>query len=246
VRAERIARGARIALQAKVQACGATMAAAKLVLVTVLALAGARADAASIETLSTDRDAGRYAVSLRAHLDVPPRAAYAVVADVTNWKRLSPDLRRLEILDQHRDGALELSTAFQACLLWYCRLMYEVPDVFLAPRADGGDIYVMLRPDLGDFHSGQAHWRFRASGSGTELEFSAEVEPAFIVPPLIGPWLMARWLRAEAIQTARNLEALTSSPPQVLFQGGQRSAAADRATRAGDCSLACTRMRSTP
>ena len=178
----------------------------------MLALACSRADAAAIETLSTDRDDGRYAVSLRAHLDVPARAAYAVFADVTNWKRLSPDLRRLEILDQHRDGALELLTAFQACLLWYCRLMYEVPDVFLTPGGDGGDIYVMLRANLGDFHSGHAHWRFRAAGSGTELEFTAEVEPAFSVPPLIGPWLMERWLRAEAVQTSMNVEELATSP----------------------------------
>jgi hypothetical protein len=166
------------------------------------------ADAASIEALTTKRDTGHYGVSLRAHLEVPSPAAYAMFADVANWKRLSPDLRRLEILDQHRDGALELLTAYQACVLWYCRLLYGMPDVFLRPSADGGDIYLTLRPNFGDFRSGEAHWRFRGSGSGTELEFTAEVEPAFTVPPIIGPWLMARWLRSEALQTSLNVEAL--------------------------------------
>lgn len=178
----------------------------------MVALACTTADAASIDGLSTERNAGRYSVSLRAHLDVPAPAAYAVFADVHNWKRISPDLRRLEILDRRRDGSMELFAAFQGCVLWYCRLLSEVPDLFLAPSADGGDIRAVLRPNMGDFRSGQAHWRFRASGSGTELTFTAEVEPAFRVPPIIGPWLMARWLRAEAVQTSVNIEALARVP----------------------------------
>jgi Polyketide cyclase / dehydrase and lipid transport len=193
---------------AVIRACAAAVAAAvPAVSVAVLALACARADAASIETLTTKHDAGRYAVSLRAHLDASALAAYALFADVANWKRLSPDLRRLEILDQQRDGAMELSTAFQACVLWYCRVIYGMSDVFFTQRADGGDIYLMLR-NVGDFRSGEAHWRLRGSSSGTELQFTAEVEPAFTVPPIIGPWLMARWLRSEALQTSLNVEAL--------------------------------------
>ncbi len=186
-------------------------AAALAVLVAVVALACARADAASIEGLSSERNAGHYSVSLRAHLDVTAPAAYAAFADVANWKRISPDLRRLEVLDRRRDGSLELFAAFQGCVLWYCRLLAEVPDVFLAPSADGGDIHAVLRPNMGDFRSGEAHWSFRTSGSGTELTFTAEVAPAFSVPPIIGPWLMARWLRAEAVQTSVNIEALASA-----------------------------------
>ena len=200
-----------------------TCVVAAAAMAAVLALACPRADAASVETLTTRRDAGHYAVSLRARLDVPVLAAYATFADVANWKRLSPDLRRLEILDQHRDGAMELSTAYEACVLWYCRLLHSMSDVFRTQRADGGDIYLILRPNAGDFRSGEAHWRLRASGSGTELEFTAQVEPAFGVPPIIGPWLMARWLRAEALQTARNVEALAAGPARERADGGPRA-----------------------
>jgi Polyketide cyclase / dehydrase and lipid transport len=206
---KRLTRCPRCATRAVIRACATAVAAAvPAVSVAALALACTGADAASIEALTTKRDGGHYAVSLRAHLDVPALAAYALFADVANWKRLSPDLRRLEILDQHRDGAMELSAGFEACVLWYCRLIYGMPDVFRTPHADGGDIYLILRPNVGDFRSGEAHWHFRGSSSGTELQFTAEVEPAFTVPPIIGPWLMARWLRSEALQTALNVEAL--------------------------------------
>lgn len=214
---ERITRCARSATEALIRACTRAVAAtAPAVSVAVLALACVRAEAASIETLTTQRDGDRYAVSLRAHLDVSALTAYALFADVANWKRLSPDLRWIEILDQHRDGAMELSTAFQACLLWYCGVIYGMPDVFFMQRTDGGDIYLTLRPHVGDFRAGEAHWRFRGSSAGTELQFTAEVEPAFTVPPIIGPWLMTRWLRSEALQTSMNVEGLAHelAPPR--------------------------------
>ncbi|HTY50933.1 MAG TPA: SRPBCC family protein [Steroidobacteraceae bacterium] len=180
---------------------------AAVALVAVALLAGARAQAASIETLSTSRHEDHYQVALHAHLDVPAPAAYAVFADVSNWQRLTPDLRRLEVLARH-PGMVELSTGFRVCVLWFCRLVQGVPDVSFTTGADGGDVEVVFRPNTGDFRSGAAHWRFRASGSGTDLQFSAEAEPAFYVPPLIGPWLMSRWLRAQAVGTSTNIEAL--------------------------------------
>lgn len=171
-------------------------------------LTSPRAEAASMQSISAERQAGGYSVSLHTHLDAAPLAVYAVLADAAHWRRLTPDLRQVEVLDQHRDGAMELLTAFQACLLWYCGTLHAVPDVFLAPDSAGGDIYLIARPGMGDFRSGQAHCRLRASGSGTDLEFTAEVSPAFFVPPVIGPWLLARWLRGAALQASTNLEAL--------------------------------------
>jgi hypothetical protein len=202
-----------------------------------LALGCACAHAASIQALSSRRDGGRYTVLLHAHVDASAPAVYSVLADVANWKRLNPDLRQLEILDQHGDGAIGLRTAYEACVLWYCRLIYQVQDMHPAPLANGGDINVLLRPNAGDFRSGQAHWRVRTSGSGTELEFTAEVEPLFSVPPVVGPWLMTRWLRSEAVQTLTNIEALTAAarraegPPIGLDRPPPASAAVSPALR---------------
>ncbi|HTY49126.1 MAG TPA: SRPBCC family protein [Steroidobacteraceae bacterium] len=170
-------------------------------------LACTSARAASIETLSTRKDGDRYSVVLRAHLDVPAAAAYAVFADVSNWRRLSPDLHQLQVIAR-RPGGVELSTGFQACVLWFCRLVRGVPEVSFAKISGGGDIEIVFRPNVGDLRSGRAHWRFRAAGSGTELQCDAYAEPAFLVPPLIGTWLIERWLRTQATGTSANIEAL--------------------------------------
>jgi hypothetical protein len=61
----------------------------------------------------------------------------------------------------------------------------------------------------GDLRYGRARWLFRPAGDQTDFEVSAELEPAFTVPPLIGPWLVKRWLRVETEQSSENLEKLT-------------------------------------
>jgi hypothetical protein len=179
--------------------------------VALLAFAGVRAGAASIESLQTSRAGGGYAVELHARLEVPVAAAYAAFADVTNWTRISPNLRRLDVVKQHRDGAMELVTTFEACVLRLCGHVQAVPDVFPERRAGGSDILIILRPNKGDFRAGRARLSFRGSGSATELEISAQVEPAFAVPAVIGPWVMAHWLRHGAVATSIHIEALARS-----------------------------------
>ena len=169
------------------------------------------AQAASIQELSTSREAGHYGVALHAHLEVPAPAAYAVFAEVSNWQRLSPDLHQLDVLARRPDGGTELAAAFQVCVLWFCRLVRGVPEVSLTKTADGGDVDIVFQPNTGDLRSGRAHWHFRLTGSGTDLQFNAEAEPSFFVPPLIGPWLMSRWLRAQAITTSTNIESMVRS-----------------------------------
>ena len=40
------------------------------------------------------------------------------------------------------------------------------------------------------------------------MRFRSEIEPAFWVPPLIGPWLIQRALQAETLKSVANLERL--------------------------------------
>jgi hypothetical protein len=178
------------------------------VLAVLIALAAADARGASIQALSTTRAGSQYSATLRAHLDVPALAAYAVIANVNDWQSINAGLSQFELLARHEDGSVDVSTGFQACVLWYCRLIHEVSGVSFARTADGGDVYILLHPNSGDFHSGRAHWRVRSVSGGTQVEFTVEVDPTITVPPLIGPWLIERWMRTQAVETCAKVEAL--------------------------------------
>jgi hypothetical protein len=53
-----------------------------------------------------------------------------------------------------------------------------------------------------------AQWEFRAVDQRTQLDFNAELEPAFWIPPFVGPWLVENSLREEAQRTSSGIEQL--------------------------------------
>ncbi len=171
----------------------------------------ARARAASIDQLTVTEGAGRYHIEVRAHLSVRAGDAYAVFADLRNLRSINSDVREARILGRRGAGSVELYTVFRACVLWYCRSIHETQEMTFARGAEGGEVAAVVRPGSGDFRSGRARWLFRSAGGGTDLEASAELEPTFRVPPLVGPWLVKRWLRGETERAVANIEALARS-----------------------------------
>jgi hypothetical protein len=172
----------------------------------VLFLAGG-AQAATIESLKVSRQDRRYEVNLDALLDAPAAAAYAAFADPGNLPSINPAVRHVEVLG--RDGeAVRLATEVRVCAALYCRNLRQVNDMHYAPRPDGGDMSAEVLPLQGDFKSGAANWQFRSVEAKTHLHFHAELEPAFWIPPVIGPWLVQRSLRIEAETTSAGIERL--------------------------------------
>jgi hypothetical protein len=174
------------------------------------ALAGAvtAASAATIDTLTVRKVADRYLIELHAHLDARAGAAYSVFANLANLPSINTDVRRIEVTGGP-GGAnpVKLYTEIRACVLFYCRSIHESQEMTFAPKPDGGEVDATVLPQ-GDLRFGRAHWVFRDVGGRTDLQVSAELEPAFRVPPLIGPWLVKRWLRAETEQSSVNIEKL--------------------------------------
>jgi len=179
------------------------------------------ASAASIDDLTVKRVGARYLIQLHAHLNARATVAYAVFANLANLPAINTDVKRIQITGG-RDGApVQLYTQIRACVLWYCRTIRETQEMTFAPRPGGGDVSARVLPN-GDLRYGRARWEFRAAGDQTQFDASAELEPAFPVPPLIGPWIVKRWLRLETKRSSENLEQLTrvaagsrGSEPQI-------------------------------
>lgn len=180
-------------------------------LAVALCGAAARAGAASIDDLKVTEAAGRYVIEMRAHLSVRAGDAYAVFADLRNLRLIQSDVREARVLGRAGDGGVQLYTVFRACVLWYCRSIRETQQMTFAARSEGGEVDAVVIPGSGDFRSGHARWLFRATGGRTDLEATAELEPAFRIPPLIGPWLVRRWLRGETERAVANIETLAGS-----------------------------------
>lgn len=167
-----------------------------------------------LQNVQVRRDQGRYHVQMRARLDAPAARSYAVFADPAQLPRLNPAVRQVQVLGASPDGSTrQLATEVRVCAAAFCRTLRQVQDMRYQPSSTGGEIRAEVIADRSDFRFGQANWTFEDCGSQrTCLQFDATLEPAFWVPPLIGPWLIGRALQREAQETSAGLERLARVP----------------------------------
>jgi hypothetical protein len=187
--------------------CGVVIARRCLIALTLAGWVQA-VSAASIDDLMVRKVGARYFIELHAHLNARASVAYAVFADLNNLPSINTDVKRIEIAGGRGGEPAQLYTEIRACLLFYCRTIRESQQMTFMPERDGGEVVATVLPK-GDLRYGRASWVFHPSGDQTEFDATAELEPAFAVPPLIGPWLIKRWLREETERSSENLEKLT-------------------------------------
>jgi hypothetical protein len=171
-----------------------------------LALLPLAASAADIESLQVTRDNGRYHVEMQVRLQAAAPAAYAAFTDPANLPAINPAVQKVQVLERAAEDRARLYTEVRVCAMLYCKTLHQVQDMRYAARPDGGDLHAEVQPAQSDFRYGRADWSFRAEGAQTDMRFSAELEPAFWIPPVLGPWLVERSLREEAQRTSAGIE----------------------------------------
>jgi hypothetical protein len=152
---------------------------------------------------------GFYRLDFDAVLNGRYEVIHALVSDYPNLHQLSDAVQESEILESTRPGEQRLRFVSEVCLLIFCFRKSLVVDVTEAP---GGVFNATVVPHLCDFKSGHGTWRFAAAGpSRTAVHYSGVQQPAFWIPPVIGPYLLKRKLVKEAIKTINKLEHLANN-----------------------------------
>ena len=169
------------------------------------------AAAAEIQSLEVTRSGARYHVEMEVKLQALSAASYSVFVMPGNLPKINPAVRQVQVIAQEAHDLARIYTELRVCALLYCKTLHQMQDMRYTPRPDGGDLHADVLPARSDFSYGRADWQFRPAGVTTHLHFSAELEPAFWVPPLVGPWLVERSLREEAERTSAGIERLAAA-----------------------------------
>lgn len=174
------------------------------------ALLSTQATAADVRSLQVEHVGGRHTVAMTVQLDSSPSDAYAVLTQFDQLPAINPAVQRATIRHQPSPHKAVLETDVRVCVLWFCKLLEQVQDMELAPAANGGSVSARVRPDESNLRYGLANWRIWPCEQRTCLSFTAEIEPDFWVPPVIGPWVIRRKLEQEAVQTSEGIERLAA------------------------------------
>jgi hypothetical protein len=150
---------------------------------------------------------GTYSIDVQARIEAPLATVHRVITDYDHLYRVNPAIVESRIVRRDSPVKHRVYTVIEACILLFCRRVVQMQDIV---QQGGRRVEALILPQESDFRRGVAVWELTADGATTDLHFTAQLEPAFWVPPLIGPWLFERQILHELLESARYMEALAA------------------------------------
>lgn len=175
------------------------------------ALVARSAVAADIESIDFRYADHRYRYRYVAHVLAPVAAVRRVMTDYERLSRVNDDIVVSRVLARFGDGQIKRQMLLKHCVLLFC---FDLDLVEHLETRDDGTIVATIAPDEGNIHRGHTEMKIEGLPDGsTRITATAEQEPAFFIPPLLGPLLMKRSFLRETVETARRIEALAREEP---------------------------------
>lgn len=183
----------------------------QLALITLLAPCLESAPAAASESTVTVESRGNtYAVRAEAVVDADAAGAWQVLTDYNRLAEFVPDMRVSRIISAPGEPLL-LEQSGEAGFLIFRFSIDVVLEVEETPQTRLG-----FRARRGNMRHMQGEWRIESSAQGIRLLYTADMEPAFWVPPVIGPAILRRDIAshfdAVAGEIRRRRSAATAPP----------------------------------
>lgn len=168
--------------------------------------------AADIEHIDVQRNGDRYGIHMQVRLDAPAQRAFEVFQHYENLPRINPSVTTVQRLNTAQQGD-DVYTEVDLCVGFICRQIYEVQNMTWQIDDTRHSLRAIVDPTRSNLAYGTGSWTFVDCGEQQAcLDFRAEVEPDFWIPPLIGPWVIQRSMRREAIITSEGIERLAQNP----------------------------------
>jgi len=148
-------------------------------------------------------DSGIYSVDVLVRIEAPLEVVFQAITDYDRLTEINASIIESYIVETQGADRYRVFTRVKFCVLFFCKQIRQVQDIVEYGPAL---IKATILPELSDFESGSASWDLVVADDVTYMQFSTEVDPAFWVPPLIGPWLFERQIIQDLLVSARYIE----------------------------------------
>ena len=160
-----------------------------------------------------DHDQGHYLLNLEMGITAPLQNVYAVLLDFNAITELNDSIKVSQLLKQQQNQYTVLLESI-GCVWFFCR---RIKQVQIVTDIGNGYLQSITDPTQSDMVSGKVLWHVRSDPQNTEqtlITYSADFEPDFFVPPLLGPWLMKKRLLKEGLKTVDGIERKAQHDPR--------------------------------
>jgi hypothetical protein len=162
------------------------------------------AESADILYADVHHEGDRYFLSLKAYLDAPPKAVFAVITDYERLHELHRRIRESRLGRRIDADTVEVYTRFWGCLAGiFCKGMEQVERIEEVPPVE---LHATVIAEKSDLKSGTVSWRLAPDGAGTLLSYDSRMDPDFWVPPVIGDGLLKRSISRTTLDMIQRVE----------------------------------------
>ena len=163
---------------------------------------------AELQDVQVDLRNERYFLNSTVYFDVSPQALYAVVSDFDKFDKFTSAIVESRNTGPDERGRPGFYARMEGCVLLFCKSFIRNGYVLLSPIVQ---IVAIANPEESDFKFSRERWQLFPDGDGTIMIYDFEMEPAFWVPPVIGPFYIQRALRGGAERAVNRIEALAQA-----------------------------------
>jgi ribosome-associated toxin RatA of RatAB toxin-antitoxin module len=161
--------------------------------------------AAELIDVQVDLRNKRYRLYSEVQFDVGPKALYELLIDYEKFEKFTSAIVESKNIEPDERGRPGFYARMEGCVLLFCKSFIRNGYLLLTPIAE---IVAIANPEESDFEFSRERWQLIPDSNGTLMIYDFEMEPAFWVPPVIGPYFIQRTLRRGAHRAVDRIEAL--------------------------------------
>ena len=177
--------------------------AGRLLLVIFSCSLSCAAQAGEVLYSYVDEEDDHFVIQLDMRINAPHNKVYQRLTAYDQLHQLSNTVIKSELMSRDRNQS-RVRVITRGCVLFFCR---EVVQIQTATELGQG--YIMLIDDQqeSDFEHGHTLWHIREDAGQTRVTLSADLQPRFWIPPLIGTALFKHKLLREGKHLINSLES---------------------------------------
>lgn len=176
-----------------------------ILLGTTLFLQSLALQAAELLDVQVELRSKRYRLYSEVQFNASREALYELLIDFEKFEKFTSAIVESSNVEPDEKGRPGFYARMEGCILLFCKSFIRNGHLLLTPIAE---IVAITNPEESDFKYSRERWQLIPKGEGTLMIYDFELEPAFWVPPVIGPYFIQRTLKRGAHRAVDRIERL--------------------------------------
>ena len=163
------------------------------------------AQPAELEEVSVERVDGLYSLRSVTRFDAEQDALFRVLTNFDLFKKFTSAIIESSNVAPDEQGRPQFFARMEGCVLLFCKVFDR--NGYVETRSID-EIIAISDPERSDFKYSRERWELVPDGDGTIMIYEFDMEPAFWVPPVIGPYYIKKALKNSGSRAVNRIEVL--------------------------------------